>query len=909
MKLRFKINYHTQWGHNLYISGSLPELGNWEENKARPMNYLVDGWWELDLELENDPGKFAYKYLIRSEKGHAPLWEWGQNRELEYPAGSFPELEIQDYWRPAAKPENAWFSSAFTEVLMKRPEQSPPIAKIPAFGPLYRFQLYAPRVGRDFQLCIIGGHPKLGDWDEQKAVVLDDARYPLWEAAIDLPHLDKSLEYKYGIYDAKKKAIVYWESGDNRVLLPADRPEKRRLHVITDSTFRFHQADWKGAGVAIPVFSLRSEQSFGIGEFTDLKRMIDWASQVNLKLVQILPINDTTATHGWMDSYPYAAISVFALHPMYLHLPAMGTLKDPKQQARFEALGQSLNAQAEIDFLAVIAAKSEYFKLLYDQEKTRFLKSKAFQAFFSENEAWLVDYAVFSRLRDLYKTADFHQWPTFSKYDSAQIKAYAAADQAHYDDIAIHYFIQFHLDKQLAEAADYATDKGIVFKGDIPIGIYRHSVDAWVAPHLYHMNAQAGAPPDAFAVKGQNWRFPTYNWEVMAENGFAWWRNRLTHMARYFDAYRIDHILGFFRIWQIPGHAVEGLLGQFNPSMPFTTEVLHQWGLWFEEDRFTKPYIREHMLPSFFGDQTQAVKDEFLQDLGYGIWQFREGLGTQRAIEAYIDAKMGQSPDSKERLLHIREGLYSLASEVIFLPSIDGTGFDPRIALHHTYSYQELDEHTKSRLNELYNHYFYHRQDAFWRDQALVKLPAIQAATDMLVCGEDLGMVPDSVPGVMNELGILSLEIQRMPKDPKKEFAHPADAPYLSVVSPSTHDMATLRGWWEEDRALTQRFFNHTLGQQGEAPWFCEPWVAEMILNQHLHSPAMWTIFPLQDLLAIDGAIRRENPEDERINVPANSAHHWRYRMHLDLEELEKAEDFNRHLAELVKNSGRAEAY
>jgi 4-alpha-glucanotransferase len=637
--------------------------------------------------------------------------------------------------------------------------------------------------------------------------------------------------------------------------------------------------------------------------------MIDWASTVGLKLVQILPVNDTIATHGWMDSYPYAAISVFALHPMYLNLEEMGMLKDPELQKEFEDLRQKFNQSETVDYLEVMKAKSRYFKLLFDQEKGKFRRTKAFKEFFTENQDWLVPYAAFSRLRDLNGTADFKQWEEHAVFDEAEILAYVDPKQDHHDDIAIHYFIQYHLHLQLKAASDYASDKGIVFKGDIPIGIYRHSVDAWVAPHLYHMHAQAGAPPDAFAVKGQNWRFPTYNWEVMAQDDYAWWRQRLSHMARYFDAYRIDHILGFFRIWQIPGHAVEGLLGQFNPALPLQVEELHNWGLWWEEDRFTLPYVRTHMLQQFFGDRAEGVQSEFFHDLGYNIWQFKEGLGTQRELEAYFDQQIQAHPERAPYLNGIREGLYALASEVLFLPAINGRpGFDPRIAFHHTFSYQELDGGTKERLNEIYNHYFYHRHEAFWRDSALVKLPAIQAATDMLVCGEDLGMVPDCVPGVMNELGILSLEIQRMPKDSAKEFAHPGDAPYLSVVSPSTHDMSTVRGWWEEDRTVTQRFFNHSLGQGGEAPWFCEPWIAEVVLNQHLHSPAMWTIFPLQDLFAIDGDLRKEDPHSERINVPANSQHHWEYRMHIGLEDLMKADDFNQKLRHLIQASGRNEA-
>ncbi|MFK7921182.1 MAG: 4-alpha-glucanotransferase [Bacteroidia bacterium] len=908
-KIRFKIHYHTEWGQSLYVSGSFDELGNWDANLAKPMHYLADGFWELQIESSKIPKDFSYKYLLRSESGGDPIWEWGENRFYLSHNLSFEELEFKDYWQASGDPENAWLSSAFTKVLMRRKNRKSSLKVLDSSEPKHRFQLIAPRVGRDYHICLIGEGKALGNWNEKKAIVLDDSQFPIWQTQLELGDFNEPLAYKYGIYDKKQKKILTWEGGNNRKIYPTDRPKRKRISVITDTHFRYPDGNWKGAGVAIPVFSLRSKNGLGIGEFQDLRPMIDWSLSVGMKLVQILPINDTSATHTWVDSYPYSAISVFALHPMYANLEAMGVLKTPGQRAEFMRIGETLNKLPEIDYEAVMEAKNRYFKLIYAQDKAKTFRLKAYKEFFKEHSGWLKPYAVFCMLRDRFGTVDFNQWPEYGSINQATIDELADPKSERYDEIGLHYFIQYHLHQQLKSVSDYANEKGVVFKGDLPIGVYRHSVDAWLHPELFFMNAQAGAPPDAFAVKGQNWRFPTYNWRAMAQDGYAWWRARLTHMAQYFDAYRIDHILGFFRIWQIPGHAVEGLLGQFNPSLPFSIEEIERWGIWWDEDRYTKPYIRTHMLEQHFGLSADGVKQEFLEDLGYDIWQFKEHLNTQRKIEAYINEQIKKDPSRDEWLANLKAGLYSLCSEVLFIPAINGKGFDPRIAMHQTFSYQELDDHHKSCLNELYNHYFYHRHESFWRDQALVKLPAIQSATDMLVCGEDLGMVPDSVPGVMQDRGILSLEIQRMPKDPKKEFAHPADAPYMSVVSPSTHDMATIRSWWEEDRALSERFFSEVMGREDEAPWFCEPWVAREIIAQHMYSPSMWAIFPLQDLLAINADIRRENPDDERINIPANPEHYWRYRMHLSLDELASRDSFNHSLHHLIKDAGRDEAY
>jgi 4-alpha-glucanotransferase len=379
-----------------------------------------------------------------------------------------------------------------------------------------------------------------------------------------------------------------------------------------------------------------------------------------------------------------------------------------------------------------------------------------------------------------------------------------------------------------------------VLKGDIPIGISRTSVEAWSNPGLFCLESQAGAPPDAFARDGQNWGFPTYNWQAMAAERYQWFARRFTKMADYFDAYRIDHILGFFRIWEIPCTTKSGLLGHFNPAMPLTTEEIAQWGITFYKER--------HATPFTLGDETDVL---FVED-----------------------------------------------------PYQPGT-YHPRINGFDTESFKALPEHERKAFYALHDHFFYHRHNDFWYREAMKKLPALIDATDMLVCGEDLGMIPACVPDVMNELRILSLEIQRMPKAFGCTFDNPANYPYYSVCTTSTHDMSGIRGWWEEDPTLTQRYWSELLHQRGKAPGECEAWICESIVRQHLDSPAMLTILPLQDWMAMDEHLRYPDPAFERINVPANSNHYWRYRMHLTLEELLEAEDFNRLVGRLVKQSGR----
>lgn len=904
MKVIFKINYHTVWGQRLYVCGTCEELGRENTTEALALRYVNDGNWEGAVEIDARNNKtVSYKYLIKHGSEENVLMEWGANRTIDLYIPTAKVVQVIDAWRPEGDEENALMSQAFVGNLFGRQGKNKGMEK--ANHANLRLRLIASRVGKHQSICVIGNTEELGAWDAKKAVVMSDKNYPFWQAEIALNGGEQAIEYKYGIYDHQQKKLVEWEYGDNRHFLP-EASENAVFSIKTDIKFRYPFGKWRGAGVAIPVFALRSEKSGGVGEFNDLKLLIDWAAKTHLKLVQILPINDTIATHTWTDSYPYAAISVFALHPMYLNMSSIGILKNKKLQKDFDEKARKLNALPQIDYEAMMKLKSSFFKKIYDQEKKKFFADHGFQTFFSENKSWLIPYAAFSRLRDKYGTPDFSKWEEHSIFYRGIIEDLVKPENEDFDDYGVHFFIQYHLHLQMQAVTAYARKRGVVLKGDIPIGIYRYSVDAWVKPQLYHMDKQAGAPPDAYAVSGQNWGFPTYNWEEMAKDNFAWWRRRLAKMAMYFDAYRIDHILGFFRIWEIPWSQIEGLMGQFNPAIPMFRYELEGNGLHFDYIRFCKPYIREYMLAEIFGDDREAVKKNYLHKGEADFYYMRDEFDTQRKVEEYFEAGKDKIKDQALRL-KIKKGLFALISNVILLEDAGGyeQGYHPRIAMHYTYSYRELDEAAKAALDKIYVHYYYERQEKFWRDKAMIKLPAIIHSTNMLVCGEDLGMVPDCVPDVMDELGVLNLEIQRMPKNSKQEFSHPSDSKYLSVVSPSCHDMSTIRGWWEEDHEQTERFYHEMLGHTDQAPQFCEPWICKEMIVQHLHGPAMWAIFPIQDLVAMDENLRLENPFAERINEPSNPRHYWRYRFHLTLEQLLASDGLNKHIENLMREAGR----
>ena len=889
MKVQFKIHYKTQWGQTLFLilhtkGQSIDKYGMHCNDKSE---------WKVDIQIE-PLETILYQYAVQNTD-KSMEFEYGVIRSIHLLKIS-DNINISDNWR-ASYGDSPFVSTAFQDCFFKR---IPLEIESPESSKNLILRLNCPQMEPDRHFAIIGNQDSLGNWNVNNKVKLDESQFPVWSISLDVNKIKFPLEYKFLIVDTKSDEVLAWGGGPNRLI---DKADKQALTVVTDEHFIRTIPSWKATGVAIPVFSLRSEEGFGIGEFNDLKKMVDWAKITGQRIIQILPINDTILYHTNYDSYPYNAVSVYALHPIYLHLESVGKLKTKKQKDYFQSKKDELNEKSFSDYQHVLNTKWEFFKIIYPQESPAVFASDDYKSFFETNKEWLVPYAAFSYLRDMNGSPEFSKWTKFNLYNKQEIEAFSAPEMPHYQEIALFYFLQYHLHKQLIEVHNYARANGVAIKGDIPIGVSPRSVDAWVEPELFNTNVQAGAPPDDFSVTGQNWGFPTYNWELMEKDGYQWWRKRFQKLAEYFDAYRIDHILGFFRIWEIPINAVWGLTGSFHPALPFSRSEIESKGLKWDENRFLKPYLKEHVIYATFGKYSDEVAREYLLTDGWQNFKFKPEYDTQKKIEAHF-ASLGYNFGTKEVL--IRDGLYALHCEVLFIrDSRNPDKFHPRISMHSSATFRDLNDENRRTLDRIYVDYFYHRHTEFWKQQALKKLPALISATNMLVCGEDLGMVPDSVPDVMNALEILSLEIQRMPKKPNTEFAMPADAPYRSVCTTSTHDMNPIRAWWEEDPALTQRFYNRALGMQGPAPATCETWIIERIIEQHLLSNAMWIILPWQDWMAIDVVLRNEHPLSERINVPSNPRNFWCYRMHITLEQLLKEDVFNKKITQMIAGSGR----
>lgn len=890
MTVQFNIEYKAMFGEQIVVNIQT------EEGELKLPLETTDGErWACDWCVESPEKSYTYYYSVERE-GRAVKTEWLMiKHQLEVNAKKAAVYTLYDHWK--AMPEDAFlYSSAFTDCIN---HQVPQVMKPETGSKIVRLIVRAPQLRDGERLGVLGADKALGAWDVQKILPMTQHTYNEWVADIDATHLEGShLEFKFVAFRNAKNELL-WENSMNRTV---DLPEMKAGELVS---YELDQASFalynrKLAGTQVPVFSLRTRKSAGIGDFGDLKTMIDFVASTGQKVLQLLPINDTTITHTWTDSYPYSCISVFAIHPQYADLHALPELKDAKARAEAEKTRAELNALDKIDYEKVNDFKINYLRQIFNQEGEKMMKTAEYKAFFQDTELWLVPYAQYSYLRDKNGTADFNQWPDHQVWDEAERKALADPKTAAYKNVAFFYFVQFVLDRQMQEAHEHAKAKGVILKGDIPIGVNRNGCDVWTEPKYFNLNGQAGAPPDDFSANGQNWGFPTYNWFEMLKDGCQWWNRRFKNMARYFDAYRIDHVLGFFRIWEIPVHSVHGLLGQFAPALAMSREEIESYGLHFQEDRFTRPFITDWVLDRMFHERAGEVKEKYLDRLDDERYQMKPEVDTQRKVEALF----ADATDEKE--LWLRDGLYALISDVLFVRDHTNPGvFHPRISAQLDFIYESLYDNDKAAFNRLYNDYFYRRNNQFWYQEAMKKLPKLVQATRMLVCAEDLGMVPDCVPWVMDELKILSLELQSMPKDPSVKFGHLSRNPYRSVCTISSHDMPTLRMWWDENIQRTQEYYNTMLYRQGPAPHPLPGWLASDIISRHLTSPSMLCILSIQDWLATDEALRLPDADAERINIPANPKHYWRYRMHLNIEDLAADKRFVQSITEMISQSGR----
>lgn len=891
-KIELNIPYHIEENATLQVRYILDNDSECDA-KVQPLRELLHDEWHAVIELERSVDKILYRYeYVRN--GKVVRKEWGGfshkirvssvndnyicfDRWLDSPAGYYMHTSLFRMFNSCEEEQSTcsgenWYNRSVTVSL-------PLLGLLPGEQPV-----------------LVGDAPVLGCWNVDEAPVMRRLSYNMWSITFDAEGLHSGcLHFKVALRN--KNGATRWEEGDNRVItLPGF--EASTACFYTYDALQFNAPCLRLAGTVIPLFSIRTENGWGIGDFGSIKSMVDWLAHTGQNVLQLLPVNDTTVLGGKEDSYPYNCISVFALNPIYADMASLPPLDSKRRNSYYEKQRSLLNAKSVVDYGAVYMLKMSYLRELFDSVGVDVLSGESCRNFVREQREWLKPYTMYrflvSRLG-----CNMSEWGIYS---SCNDNTYSLLTSEYPDaerELQFYTFVQYLLFSQLSDAHSYANSKHVALKGDIPIGVAPNGVDVWCNAEQFNLSVSAGAPPDAFSANGQNWGFPTYNWQRMESDGYVWWRRRLQYMSNFFDAYRIDHILGFFRIWEIPRWAVSGLAGSFSPSMPFTIDEISSFGFVFDELEHTSAYVSKDTVATVFGDKMQYIVKNYLDKVDAVGYTFKQEFRNPKALYAHLYS--AYSPISYE----LKEELLAIYGQVLFFPADAEGCYTPRIDASLTPAYERLSVANRIAYDALYEDYFYRRHTGYWYEEGMRKLMPVLLSTPMTACGEDLGMIPACVPWVMKNLQIMSLEIQRMPKLYGQAFAQPAEYPYLSVATPSTHDMSTLRGWWCEDSAVTQRFYNETLQCEGVAPDNMSGVIATAVIRSHMESPSLLALFAWQDLLAMDERLRRCNPDDERINVPSNRYHVWNYRMHISVDQMMQERCFNDSLRAMIKESGR----
>ncbi len=640
-------------------------------------------------------------------------------------------------------------------------------------------------------------------------------------------------------------------------------------------------------GVAVPVFSLKTEESCGVGEFLDLIMLGEWCKKTSLDIIQILPVNDTGN-----EPSPYNAQSAFALNPLFIRLQALEGAKTINK--KLAGIKAQFNKEPQVNYQEILDAKLDMLRSIFSVVKNKVRRRSKFTSWVKNNENWLKTYCVFCVLKDYNEKRSWKEWEVLRDPASADIEKYW---KNHKEETLFYAWIQYNLEIQFKTAVDSLDEMGVKLKGDIPILINEDSADVWGNRSFFDLTMRAGAPPDMFSEKGQNWGFPCYNWEELEKNDYMWWRDRLRQASKFYHAYRIDHVLGFFRIWQIPEEEKSGLLGIFKPAVSIQRQTLLEAGLGHDTiNALVSPEYTQDFLNDYLGAYTDELTARFFEKTSSGKLTFNSNVTGEKSFLAV---------DIDDIL---KEKLVKLYWNRVLVTSSDGSDtFLPSWYFYKTAAFNNLPDHERGALQGIIDGNW-SAQDELWRKNGKMLLQMMLETTDMLVCAEDLGAVPPCVPEVLTELGILGLRIERWTREYDKEpapFIDPADYQRYTVCSPSGHDTSTLRQWWAEENN-DKHLYYPLLHMSGEYSDDFPTELAERIIKRNLNANSLLCIFPVYDFLALYYNLRTEKPEDERINIPGTiTPKNWSYRMKDTLEFLNQYTEYNNYLKGVLEERRR----
>lgn len=634
-------------------------------------------------------------------------------------------------------------------------------------------------------------------------------------------------------------------------------------------------------GVAVPLSSLKSQENSGIGEFPDLVKLGKWCQETGIGLIQLLPLSDT----GY-ESSPYSALSAFALHPVYLNLDTVPGAQDFK--SAISGLRTKYVDLPTVAFQDILRDKLDILKKIFHKNVAQWKDDAALAAWIKDNP-WSVEYAVFSTLKHRRNLAGWQDWPDFRTPKKAEIEKFWK-DEANLEETRFFCWLQYLCEGQLSSATKELEKLGVALKGDIPILINEDSHDVWANPELFSLDLRAGAPPDGGSPEGQNWGFPIYRWENLAKDGYRWWKNRIKQADKFFHAYRIDHVLGFFRIWATPAANRSANLGYFLPNRPIKKQELQNLG--FDEGRITwlsEPHIFGQELRDALGDEHQKAVGLCLSQVGQeDLFRFRSDIKGEKAIA---------QTDLSDRAKQVLYGWFRNRT----LLRISEQEYIPLYTYYATRAYESLGQEEKWNFDKLIQETILDAE-TLWEKQGNELMDFMKNTADMLVCAEDLGVIPDCVPRILASHEILGLKIVRWARNwnhPGQPYYPVKNYPLLSVCTPSVHDTSSLRQWWYEER--DHRDFLDAIDVKEDPHQDYTPELAQKIISGLMGTSSLLAIFAIQDLLAMDSGLRPGNPDEERINFPGTvSERNWSYKMKPSLEILHSQGEFNKMLKSII---------
>ena len=918
--LTFRTRYATYPGQMLFVVGDHPLLGRWSRQNALAMRYLPDRYgddfnWEVQIALTTPSGpvEMEYKYIVltsarepgdvsfdvRQEKDAEICWDTGPNRRIVLHNGGAERLVVATgdlFQPPITILQHLFFKGTFTEIVYRHEvdkESGIVVAPKNRGFMLLRLRVIALQVAPSRRVMVTGSHPMFENWGKYEEMTPIDSIY--WEFCVELPRDTRQFDYKYVIRD--EDGVIEWEERDNRKYWPSGRGED--VVVYSDWLFQRKPTHFKGAGLLVPLFAVHSRRSVGrIGEFDDLKLLIDFAVKANLLMIQLLPIQDINCYYGKDEGSPSKQVSAFAFNPMYITLRNVDGFEETEEPF-------------ERDFGTVTKFKYRVLRDIFAKRvnKAELIASDKFSRFVNWSQYWLPSYCAWCTIRDDALAACPDAVPEWPPITSVVLPKLLEEPGDHFaDGCLFHAWVQFICHQQMCEVCEYAAVNRVVLSCSITIGQNVNSSDSWAHPEMFDKDYTIGSPPDIFSFHGQNWFYPAWNWEAMKADDFIWLRKQVTHKERYFQAAMFDHPLGLFRCWNIPATTDNPLFGHFVPSIPIDIKDLYDLQI-RDISRLCRPLFPINDVLSF--PMSEATKEKLINALATcenGTWRFRSQFESDRQVIRALKKQFKQSCSLDERLQFdlVKKILLSYFESVCLIPDQKEPHrkYYPRYSMTDSTVFNSLPERDAQVLYKMFVDFYYRTNIGLWHDQGHLKL-SVLANSQMQMFGYDLGVPLNDEEKVLHRVGICSFHVQRIPRESTLRFDMTTNYPYLSVCSPSSHDLPHLSIWWRREQADVQQFYYQILKMEGMVPSRITPEITKGILDLHMKSESMWCVLLFEDLLSLSNDFNDVTDIDTWINDPARE-NNWSYRLDVPIDDLLTGHDqWMQTISDVVEQSQR----